>query len=57
MTLRICIDVAFLNDGVVSMQGKMSDIKSQYRTEEYVLETEKEEGYLRKDAGYINCRR
>ena len=40
---RICTDVAFLNDGVVNIQGKLSDIKSQYRTEEYVLETGKEE--------------
>ena len=40
---RICTDVAFLNDGVVSMQGKLSDIKSTCRTEEYILETENEE--------------
>ncbi len=40
---RICTDVAFLNNGVVSMQGKLSDIKSTYRTEEYFLETEREE--------------
>ena len=40
---RICTDVAFLNDGVVNIQGKLSDIKSQYRTEEYVLETGNEE--------------
>ena len=39
---RICTDVAFLNDGVVNIQGKLSDIKSQYRTEEYVLETGKD---------------
>lgn len=37
---RICTDVAFLNDGVVAIHGKLSDIKSQYRTEEYVLELE-----------------
>lgn len=40
---RICTDVAFLNDGVVNIQGKLSDIKSQYRTEEYVIETGNEE--------------
>ncbi|MBQ9765624.1 MAG: ABC transporter ATP-binding protein [Lachnospiraceae bacterium] len=39
---RICTDIAFLNDGVISMQGKLSDIKAGYRTEEYWLETEKE---------------
>lgn len=37
---RICTDVAFLNDGVVSIQGKLSDIKTKYRSEEYQLETE-----------------
>lgn len=37
---RICTDVAFLIDGVVAIHGKLSDIKSQYRTEEYVLELE-----------------
>ncbi|NLJ64577.1 MAG: ABC transporter ATP-binding protein [Christensenellaceae bacterium] len=40
---RICTDVAFLNDGVISIQGKLSDIKSKYRSEEYMLETEKHE--------------
>ena len=41
---RICTDVAFLHDGIVRMQGKLSDIKSTYRTEEYTLETEDEAG-------------
>ena len=40
---RICTDVAFLNDGVVSLQGKLSDIKTTYRTERYSLEPEREE--------------
>ena len=39
---RICTDVAFLNDGVVSIQGKLADIKTRYRSEEYHLETETE---------------
>lgn len=39
---RICTDVAFLNDGVVTIQGKLSDIKTTYRTEEYLIEIEKE---------------
>lgn len=43
---RICTDVAFLNDGRVDMQGKLSDIKSIYRTDEYVLETENEGSML-----------
>lgn len=40
---RICTDVAFLNDGVVSVQGKLSDIRSAYRTDAYLLETENED--------------
>ena len=39
---RICTDVAFLNDGVVSMQGTLSEIKTKYRREEYCLETEQD---------------
>ena len=37
---RICTDIAFLDDGVVRVQGKLSEIKNQYRKEEYFLETE-----------------
>lgn len=37
---RICTDVAFLNNGAVEIQGKLSDIKTKYRGEEYQLETE-----------------
>ena len=36
---RICTDVAFLDEGVIRMQGKLSHIKAQYRKEEYLLET------------------
>ncbi len=36
---RICTDVAFLDHGVIGMQGKLSDIKTRYRSEEYLLET------------------
>ena len=39
---RICTDVAFLDNGKVEMQGKLSDIKSGYRGKEYQLETETE---------------
>jgi len=39
---RICTDIAFLNNGVVKIQGKLSDIKTRYRSEEYLLETEKD---------------
>ena len=37
---RICTDVAFLNDGIISMQGKLSEIKASYRRDEYLVETE-----------------
>lgn len=39
---RICTDVAFLNDGVIKIQGKLSEIKSKYRREAYAIETEDE---------------
>lgn len=43
---RICTDVAFLKDGVVDIQGKLSDIKMRYRSSEYVIETENDSGIL-----------
>ena len=43
---RICTNVAFLNDGVVGIQGKISDIKMKYRSEEYLIETENEADML-----------
>ena len=43
---RICTDVAFLNNGVVGVQGKLSDIKTRYRSEEYQLETENDTDML-----------
>lgn len=43
---RICTDVAFLNDGKVDMQGKLSDIKSTYRADEYILQIENESSVL-----------
>ena len=38
---RICTDVAFLDNGVIGMQGKLSDIRSRFRGEEYMLEMER----------------
>ena len=43
---RICTDIALLNDGSVAIQGKLSDIKTMYRSDEYILETETEEALL-----------
>lgn len=40
---RICTDVAFLDNGVAGLQGPLSQIKTKYRSEEYLLETEREE--------------
>lgn len=37
---RICTDVAFLNDGVISVQGSLANIKTKFRREEYLIETE-----------------
>ena len=37
---RICTDVAFLNQGVIEMQGKLSEIKTKHSSDEYHLETE-----------------
>ncbi len=40
----ICTDVAFLDDGKIALNGKLSDIKARYSTDEYVIETENAEG-------------
>ena len=44
---RICTDVAFLNNGVVETQGMLSDIKTRYRSEEYLVETENDADALK----------
>lgn len=44
---RICTDVAFLTGGVVRVCGKLSDIKSKYRSEGYILEAENDEDMLK----------
>lgn len=54
---RICTDIAFLNDGVVTIQGKLSDIKANYRTEKYLLETEKETDVAPIIAAFSDCKR
>jgi ABC-2 type transport system ATP-binding protein len=38
---KICTDVAFLDHGTARVQGKLADLKMQYRREEYILETER----------------
>ena len=43
---RICTDVAFLDHGAAELQGKLSEIKTKYRSDEYLVETENEAGTL-----------
>ena len=40
---RICTDIAFINDGVIGIQGMIGEIKEKYRTKEYSLEIEGED--------------
>ena len=54
---RICTDIAFLNDGVVTMQGKLADIKAGYRTEKYLLEVERESDAEPLVAAFSDCKR
>ncbi len=54
---RICTDVAFLHDGKVHMQGKLSEIKAEYRSEEYIVETETEEGLQVIMEAFNGCRK
>ena len=37
---RICTDVAFLDNGVVNIKGKLSEIKGKFGREEYLLQTQ-----------------
>ena len=39
---RICTDIAFLNNGTAELRGKLSEIKTSYRREEYLLEIDSE---------------
>ena len=43
---RICTDIALLDGGVIRLQGKLADVKSQYGRDEYLMETEREEDAL-----------
>ncbi len=38
---RICTDVALLDEGNISVEGKLSDIKTKYRRDEYTILTER----------------
>ena len=41
---RICTDIALLHEGKVDIQGKLSEVRTQYRRDEYLVETDKNEG-------------
>ena len=41
---RICTDVALLDHGTAEIQGKLADIRSRYRRDEYTVETENKAG-------------
>lgn len=40
---NVCSDVAFLDDGVIKVCGKLQDIKAKYEKQEYTLVLEKQE--------------
>jgi ABC-2 type transport system ATP-binding protein len=40
---RICTDVAVINDGVIEMNGKLSEIKNRFNKKEIILEVSKKE--------------
>jgi len=40
---RICTDVAFLHDGVIAMQGSVSELKNLHHHEDFLVETETRE--------------
>jgi ABC-2 type transport system ATP-binding protein len=44
---KVCTDIAFLDHGTVRVQGKLADIRTKYRREEYLLETEQATDALR----------
>lgn len=54
---RICTDVAFLHEGKVHMQGKVAEIKADYRTEEYLVETENEQGLMAILEAFAGCKK
>ena len=41
---RICTDIALLDRGTADIQGKLSEIRTKYRRDEYLVETDSSEG-------------
>lgn len=54
---RICTDIAFINDGVIGIQGKIGEIKEKYRTKEYSLEIEGEDNIRKLEGEFGVIRR
>lgn len=44
---RICTDIAFLKDGKIAVQGTLAEVRGQNRTDEYLVETVREEDVKR----------
>ena len=55
---RICTDVAVINDGVIEMNGKLSEIKDNFNKKEIILEvSKKEEGdLLQENFDFLNVK-
>ena len=55
---RICTDVAVINDGVIEMNGKLSEIKNNFNKKEIILEvSKKEEGdLLQENFDFLNVK-
>ncbi len=53
---RICTDVAFLNRGVVEVEGKLSDIKTKFQKKEYLMETVEGEDLLLLQQAFPNMK-
>ena len=54
---RICTDVAFLNNGKIEIQGKLSDIKNRHMGREFVLETENIQDTLALEDAFCHMKR
>lgn len=54
---RICTDVAFLNNGVTTISGKISEIRTKYRSREYQLEAENNTDILALMKAFPNLRK
>ncbi len=54
---RICTDIAFLNQGLIKNSGKLSEIKANYRTEKYLIETEREKDVVSIIGAFPDCKR